>query len=154
MFSFHHLFHFLGCFSFSLSKVDDVLMFLPCCCNACLLQSWKIMSYIFFPSYKLHFEQMRIHIFFPGYNFTFYILTSWRLHISTSKLQFLIFEELQVTYLDFKVTSYDFFMKSYDFLMKSYDLFRPLGGGTGTPKLLFWDPCLKVPTVYLKVSSV
>ena len=64
---------------------------------------------------------MRMHIFFPGYNFTFYILTSWRLHISTSKLQFLIFEELQVTYLDFKVTSYNFFMKSYDF-------FQPLGG--------------------------
>ena len=34
---------------------------------------------------------------------------------------FLIFEELQVTYLYFQVTRYSFVMKSYDF-------FRPLGG--------------------------
>ena len=39
----------------------------------------------FCSSYKLHFEQVRMYIFFPAYNFTF--LTSYRLHISTSELQ-------------------------------------------------------------------
>ena len=39
---------------------------------------------------------------------------------------FLIIEELQVTYFDFQVTSYSFVMKSYDF-------FRPLGGGILVP---------------------
>ena len=69
------------------------------------------------------------------------------LHISTSKLQFLIFEELQVTYLDFKVTSYDFFMKSYDFFsaVRGGGVPVPLNGYFDTPALT----CQEVLSDYL-----
>ena len=63
------------------------------------------------------------------FSFRVKILQFWGVTGYISRLQsynFLIFDELQVTFFDFQVTSYSFVMKSYDF-------FRPLGGGYRYP---------------------
>ena len=81
-------------------------------------------------SYKLHFEQAGDVHFLSGRAaiLRFCGVTGYISRLPS--YNFLIIEELQVTYFDFQVTSYSFVMKSYDF-------FRPLGGYTGTPKWLF-----------------
>ena len=79
----------------------------------------------FCPSYKINSQQVGMYIFFPGCNFIFLWVTGYITRLPS--YNFLIIEEIQVTYLDFQVTSFSFVMKSYDF-------FRPQGVYPGTPK--------------------